>query len=153
MRVTVALNGLMFCLKLLNNVMFYVCYCKNRRYWQYWMFAKAVWNMSKTKQLLSAETWTMDLLPQHLLKRWQSRMRFQRQLLLIPIKMRKFSRLLLVSWWRKVPVDPTGSTNESLINAEAAISHAQIAEQLYWNHTSAWVSSCKFATYFQNSFS
>ena len=24
------------------------------------------------------------------------------------------------------------------------------AKQLYWNHTSAWVFSCKFATYFQN---
>ena len=25
--------------------------------------------------------------------------------------------------------------------------------QIYWNHTSAWVFSCKFAAYFQNSFS
>ena len=25
--------------------------------------------------------------------------------------------------------------------------------QLYWNHTSAWVFSCKFAAYFQNTFS
>ena len=24
--------------------------------------------------------------------------------------------------------------------------------QLYWNHTSAWVFSCKFAAYFQNTF-
>ena len=27
------------------------------------------------------------------------------------------------------------------------------AKQLYWNHTSVWVFSCKFAAYFQNSFS
>ena len=27
------------------------------------------------------------------------------------------------------------------------------ALQLYWNHTSTWVFSCKFATYFQNTFS
>ena len=27
------------------------------------------------------------------------------------------------------------------------------ALELYWNHTSTWVFSCKFATYFQNSFS
>ena len=27
-----------------------------------------------------------------------------------------------------------------------------VAKQLYWNHTSAWVFSCKFATYFQNTF-
>ena len=26
-------------------------------------------------------------------------------------------------------------------------------KQLYWNHTSAWVFSCKFAAYFQNTFS
>ena len=26
-------------------------------------------------------------------------------------------------------------------------------EQLYWNRTSAWVFSCKFAAYFQNTFS
>ena len=25
-------------------------------------------------------------------------------------------------------------------------------KQLYWNHTSAWVFSCKFAAYFQNTF-
>ena len=24
--------------------------------------------------------------------------------------------------------------------------------QIYWNHTSAWVFSCKFAVYFQNTF-
>ena len=28
----------------------------------------------------------------------------------------------------------------------------KVAKQLYWNHTSAWVFSCKFAAYFQNSF-
>ena len=27
-----------------------------------------------------------------------------------------------------------------------------VALQRYWNHTSAWVFSCKFASYFQNSF-
>ena len=27
------------------------------------------------------------------------------------------------------------------------------AKQLYWNHTSAWAFSCKFAAYFQNTFS
>ena len=26
------------------------------------------------------------------------------------------------------------------------------AKQLYWNHTSAWVFSCKFAAHFQNTF-
>ena len=26
----------------------------------------------------------------------------------------------------------------------------KIALQLYWNHTSAWAFSCKFAVYFQN---
>ena len=29
----------------------------------------------------------------------------------------------------------------------------KIAEQLYINHTSAWVLSCKFAVYFHNTFS
>ena len=28
----------------------------------------------------------------------------------------------------------------------------KVAEKLYWYHTSAWVSSCKFAAYFQNTF-
>ena len=28
----------------------------------------------------------------------------------------------------------------------------KVAKQLYWNHTSAWVFSCKFAAYFQNTF-
>ena len=28
----------------------------------------------------------------------------------------------------------------------------KVAKQLYWNHTSAWVFSCNFATYFQNTF-
>ena len=28
----------------------------------------------------------------------------------------------------------------------------QVAKQLYWNHTSAWVLSCIFAAYFQNTF-
>ena len=29
----------------------------------------------------------------------------------------------------------------------------KVAKQLYWSHTSAWVFSCKFAAYFQNTFS
>ena len=29
----------------------------------------------------------------------------------------------------------------------------KVTLQLYWNHTSAWVFSCKFAAYFQNTFS
>ena len=29
----------------------------------------------------------------------------------------------------------------------------KVAMQLYWNHTSAWVLSCKFAAFFQNTFS
>ena len=29
----------------------------------------------------------------------------------------------------------------------------KIAEQLYWIHTLAWVLSCKFVAYFQNTFS
>ena len=29
----------------------------------------------------------------------------------------------------------------------------KVALQLYWNHTSAWVFSCKFAAHFQNTFS
>ena len=29
----------------------------------------------------------------------------------------------------------------------------KVAFQLYWNHTSAWVFSCKFIAYFQNTFS
>ena len=29
----------------------------------------------------------------------------------------------------------------------------KVAKQLYWNHTSPWVLSCKFAAYFQNTFS
>ena len=28
----------------------------------------------------------------------------------------------------------------------------KVAFQLYWNHTSAWVFSCKFAAYFQTTF-
>ena len=28
----------------------------------------------------------------------------------------------------------------------------EVAKQLYWNRTSAWVFSCKFAAYFQNTF-
>ena len=30
---------------------------------------------------------------------------------------------------------------------------SKVALQLYWNQTSAWVFSCKFAAYFQNTFS
>ena len=29
----------------------------------------------------------------------------------------------------------------------------EVAEQLYWNHPSIWVFSCKFTLYFQNTFS
>ena len=29
----------------------------------------------------------------------------------------------------------------------------KVAKQLYWNHSSAWVFSCKFAVYFQDTFS
>ena len=29
----------------------------------------------------------------------------------------------------------------------------KVALQLYWNHTSTWVFSCKFAAYFRNTFS
>ena len=29
----------------------------------------------------------------------------------------------------------------------------KVTKQLYWNHTSAWVFYCKFAAYFQNTFS
>ena len=29
----------------------------------------------------------------------------------------------------------------------------KVAKHLYWNHTSTWVFSCKFAAYFQNTFS
>ena len=28
----------------------------------------------------------------------------------------------------------------------------KVAKQLYWNHTSAWVFSCRFAAYFQNNY-
>ena len=28
----------------------------------------------------------------------------------------------------------------------------KVAKQIYWDHTSAWVFSCKFAAYFQNTF-
>ena len=28
-----------------------------------------------------------------------------------------------------------------------------VVKQLYWNHASAWVFSCKFAAYFKNTFS
>ena len=30
--------------------------------------------------------------------------------------------------------------------------YAEVALQLYWNHTSAWVFSCQFAAYFQTTF-
>ena len=30
--------------------------------------------------------------------------------------------------------------------------HAEVAKQLYWNHTSVWVFYCKFAASFQNTF-
>ena len=30
---------------------------------------------------------------------------------------------------------------------------SKVAKQLYWNHTSAWVLSCKFGAYFQDTFS
>ena len=30
--------------------------------------------------------------------------------------------------------------------------NTHVEVQLYWNHASAWVFSCKFATYFQNTF-
>ena len=35
----------------------------------------------------------------------------------------------------------------------SAISIKLLCKQFYWNHTSAWVFSCKFAAYFQNTFS
>ena len=28
----------------------------------------------------------------------------------------------------------------------------KFAKQIYWNHTSAWMISCKFTVYFQNTF-
>ena len=31
--------------------------------------------------------------------------------------------------------------------------YEKVALQLYWNHTSTWLFSCKFAAYFQNTFS
>ena len=31
--------------------------------------------------------------------------------------------------------------------------YMKFAKHLYWNHTSAWVLSCNFAAYFQNTFS
>ena len=34
----------------------------------------------------------------------------------------------------------------------ARISIKLLALQIYWNHTSVWVISCKFAAYFQNTF-
>ena len=34
----------------------------------------------------------------------------------------------------------------------SAISIKLVAKQLYWNHTLAWVFSCRFAAYFQNTF-
>ena len=30
--------------------------------------------------------------------------------------------------------------------------HAEVAEQIYWNHTLVWVLSYEFAAYFQNTF-
>ena len=29
---------------------------------------------------------------------------------------------------------------------------SKVAKQLYWNHTSVWLFSCKFAVYFENTF-
>ena len=37
--------------------------------------------------------------------------------------------------------------------AFSCISRRDFTKQLYWNHTSAWVFSCKFAAYFKNTFS
>ena len=45
--------------------------------------------------------------------------------------------------------------SSSLITSSRS-SHPELflrTKQLYWNHTSAWVFSCKFAIYFQNTFS
>ena len=38
-------------------------------------------------------------------------------------------------------------------NRTSACDFNKIASQLYWNRTSAWVFPCKFAEYFQNTFS
>ena len=37
-------------------------------------------------------------------------------------------------------------------NTYGKVSFNKVAKQLYWNHTSAWVFSCKFTAYFQNTF-
>ena len=42
---------------------------------------------------------------------------------------------------------------EIIIFTEAAPQGCFQEKQLYWNYTSAWVFSCKFAVYFQNTFS
>ena len=38
-------------------------------------------------------------------------------------------------------------------NTHAEMRTNKITKQLYWNRTSAWVFSSKFAAYFQNTFS
>ena len=40
-------------------------------------------------------------------------------------------------------------------NTEAVAKYdlSEVDLQLYWNHTPSWVFSCKFAAYFQNTFS
>ena len=47
----------------------------------------------------------------------------------------------------RVVLKKRGSENMQQFTGEQ-----QVSKQLYWNHPSVWVFSCKFAAYFQNTF-
>ena len=80
----------------------------------------------------------------------------------ILLQIRSLHQRLLTRWWH-AQKQPSGgalrkrcSENMQQIYRKTPMPKCdfnKFAMQFYWNHTSAWVFSCKFAAYFQNSFS
>ena len=73
-----------------------------------------------------------------------------------------FARLITLKFRQYQKQSPRGvlekrcSENMPQIYRRTPISKCdfnKVAKQLYWYHTSAWVFSCKFVAYFQNTFS
>ena len=59
--------------------------------------------------------------------------------------------IVFVQWSRLEPIVQAGAVRDS--HYREFPTHCEVAKQLYWNHTSAWVFSCKFCADFQDTFS
>ena len=81
---------------------------------------------------------------------------------LVNILLRKFETLskkeikmikTQISWWKTSKKYQISICKHIVAFFILNSPHWPIALQLYWNRTSAWVLSCKFTAYFQNTFS